>query len=259
MTQTPNYTLGRGKIYFANYLTGTSTPGPWRYIGNTPEFSMTIESDKLDHTNSDEGINEVDDSVPLSVTRSSSLVCDDIQGENVALFFYGSTSILTTASSTGNSEDFDGVETDRFYQIGLTLTNPVGVRGVTTVAVVSNPSGTTYVLGTDYKVDLARGMIEILTGGTLAAGDDITVTYDVVGTTQDVILSGSEPVAGALRFLEDNPRGKNRDAFLPYVKISPNGDMTMKGDEWRQIPFSLEILKPSTAEAIYINGQPVAV
>jgi hypothetical protein len=259
MTQTPNYTLGRGKVYFANYLAGTTSPDAFRYIGNTPEFSMTIESDKLDHTNSDEGINEVDDSVPLSVTRSSSLVCDDIQAENVAMFFYGSTSVLTTASLAGQSEAFASVVADMFYQIGLTSSNPVGIRGVNNVVVTSDPSGTTYVEGTDYRVDLDRGMVEIITGGTLAPGDDILVNYDILGTTQDLILSGSEPVAGALRFLENNPRGKNRDVFLPYVKVSPNGDMTMKGDEWRQLPFSLEILKPTGAEAIYINGKPFAV
>lgn len=255
----PNYTLGRGRVLFARFNTGTQVPGPFRYIGNTPEFNLTIESETLDHFSSDEGIREKDDSVPLQVTRTGTLICDDIQAENVALFFFGETDLLTTTAATGLTENFTGVLKGMFYQIGLTPTNPVGVRGVTNVVVKSNPSGTTFVAGTDYKVDLARGMIEILEGGSIAANANITVTYNVSATTQERILSGSEPVEGAMRYLENNPRGLNRDVFMPYVKITPNGDLTFKGDEWRQLPFAIEVLKPASAEAIYQNGQPVNV
>lgn len=251
----PNYTLGRGKVYFARFVTG-QTPGPFRYIGNTPEFNLTIESETLDHFSSDEGIREKDDSVPLEVTRTGTLVCDDIQAENVAMFFFGTADVLTTVAATGLSEDFVAVQGDMFYQIGLTPSNPVGVRGVTAVVITDTDTpATTYVLGTDYTLDAARGMIYIVKGGD-ADGKDITVDYNVSASTQDRILSGSAPVEGALRYLENNPRGLNRDVFLPYVKVTPNGDLAFKGDEWRQIPFSIEALKPAVGEAIYINGQP---
>lgn len=254
---TPNYTLGRGKVYFARFATG-QTPGPFRYMGNSPEFSLTIESETLDHYSSDEGIREKDDSVPLEVNRTGTLVCDDIQAENVALFFFGTTSVLTTSAATAETEDLDAVEPGMFYQIGLTEANKVGLRGLANVSVESNPSGTTYTAGTDYKIDTATGMLEIVEGGGISSGDDITVTYDVTATTQEQILSGSTPVEGALRFVADNPRGENRDIFLPYCKITPNGDFALKGDDWQQLSFSLEALKPSTGEAIYINGRPVA-
>lgn len=257
MAITPNYTLGRGKVYFARFTTG-QTPGPFRYIGNTPEFNLTIESQTLDHYSSDEGIREKDDSVPLEVTRTGTLTCDDIQAENVAIFFFGTADVLTTVAAAGLSEDFVAVMGDMHYQIGLTASNAVGVRGVENVAITDTATGlVTYVAGTDYILDAARGMFEIVAGGA-ADGVNITVDYDIIASTQDRILSGSEPVEGALRYLENNPRGKNRDLFLPYVKITPNGDLAFKGDEWRQIPFSLEALKPAVGEAIYINGQPVA-
>lgn len=251
----PNYTLGRGKVYFARFTAG-QVPGPFRYIGNTPEFNLTIESETLDHFSSDEGIREKDDSVPLEVTRTGTLVCDDIQAENVAMFFFGTADVLTTVAAAGLSEDFVAVQGDMFYQIGLTPSNPVGVRGVTAVVITDTDTpATTYVLGTDYTLDAARGMIYIVKGGG-ADGKDITVDYNVSASTQDRILSGSAPVEGALRYLENNPRGLNRDVFLPYVKVTPNGDLAFKGDEWRQIPFSIEALKPAVGEAIYINGQP---
>ena len=55
-----------------------------------------------------------------------------------------------------------------------------------------------------------------------------------------------------------NPQGKNYDWFMPYVKLSPNGDFALKGDEWQQIPFSVEILKKSGYEALYIDGRPAS-
>lgn len=253
----PNYTLGRGKVYFARFQDGTTTPGPFRYIGNTPEFNLTIESETLDHFSSDEGIREKDDSVPLEVTRTGSLVCDDIQADNVALFFFGSTDVLTTASLTGQSETFASVLQGMHYQIGLTASNPVGIRGVTSVTVTgTGATPPTYVLDTDYRLDAARGMLEIIEGGAIANNQGIVVNYGISASTQTRILSGSEPVEGAMRYLENNPRGANRDVFLPYTKITPNGDLSFKGDEWRQIPFSLEVLKSTGAEAIYINGLP---
>lgn len=253
---TPNYTLGRGKVYFARFTSG-QVPGPFRYIGNTPEFNLTIELETLDHFSSDEGIREKDNSVPLEVTRTGSLICDDINAENVALFFFGSTQTLTQVAATGQSENFNDVNPEDVFQLGLTLNNRVGTRGVSAITVTSNPAGTTYVLGTDYSVDADRGMIAIMRGGAIAAGSDITVNFNIDAASSVRVLSGSEPVEGALRFIEDNPKGDDRDIFLPYVKITPNGDLALKGDEWRQIPFSIEALKPSSGEAIYVDGQPV--
>jgi hypothetical protein len=253
---TPNYTLGRGKVYFARFTSG-QVPGPFRYIGNTPEFNLTIESETLDHFSADEGIREKDDSVPLEVTRTGSLVCDDINAENVALFFFGSTETLTQVAAPGQSENFDGANQEDVFQLGLTLNNRVGTRGVSGVTVTSNPAGSTYVEGTDYTVDADRGMLAIMRGGGIADGSDITVNFDIDAASSVRVLSGSEPVEGALRFIEDNPKGDDRDIFLPYVKITPNGDLALKGDEWRQIPFSIEALKPSSGEAIYVDGQPV--
>ena len=254
---TPNYTLGRGKVYFARFTAG-QTPGPFRYVGNSPEFSLAVETEMLDHFNADSGLRQKDASLALETTRTGTLVCDDIQVENVALFFLGSASVLTTASASALTEDLDAVEPGMFYQIGLTESNKVGLRGLANVSVESNPAATTYVAGTDYNINLDTGMLEIIEGGGIASGDDITVNYDVSATTQQQIISGDNPVEGALRFVADNPRGENRDIFLPYCKITPNGDFALKGDDWQQLSFSLEAMKPTVGEAVYVNGRPVA-
>ena len=111
-----NYTLGRGKVYFSRFKTGTQTPEGFRYIGNTPEFNLNIEQDTLDHYNSDEGIREKDDSVPLEVNRTGSLITDNIDPENVALFFFGSASALTQATVASDTEILTGIKAGHSYK-----------------------------------------------------------------------------------------------------------------------------------------------
>lgn len=257
----PNYTLGRGKIYFSRFNAGTTVPIGFRYMGNSPEFSLSIESENLDHFSSDAGIREKDDSVPIEVTRSGTLVVDDIQTENVALFFYGTTELLQRAALTNQNYSQDGVQRDMFYQIGLTPSNPVGVRKVTNVIVKDDttPTPITYTLGADYTLDADRGMIYVVPTGAITNGKNLRITYDAPAVKWPRVLSGSAPVEGAMRYIEANPRGQDHDVFLPYVKITPNGDFAFKGDDWRQIPFAIEVLKLPNLAAIYRDGIPELV
>ena len=68
------YTLGRGRVLFARFVSG-ELPGRFRYVGNTPELNFTIETEQLDHIDQGSGINTVDDSVPLSISRAGTMTC----------------------------------------------------------------------------------------------------------------------------------------------------------------------------------------
>lgn len=251
-----NQVLGKGKLFFAQFASGTTTPGGERYLGNTPAFSLSNSAETLDHFNSDEGIKQKDKSVPLSTTRSGQFETDHIDPRNVALFFFGSASTLTVAGSTALTGAFADVEKGLYYQIGIDTTNPSGVRKVSNV--VLKKGATTLVLDTDYKLDTDLARIEILTGSvTITNGDDLTITYDQVAHTRDQIISGSQPVEGAMRFIGFNPEGKNVDYYIPYIKLSPNGDYALKGDDWQKIPFNVEaLLKAGEAAALYADGRP---
>jgi hypothetical protein len=383
-----NYTLGRGKVYFSRFIAGTETPEGFRYLGNTPEFSLTIESNDLDHFNSDEGIRELDDSVPLEVTRTGSLTTDNISAANVALFFFGSTTALTQASVAMDTETLTGIKAGHSYLLGVTDANPSGYMGLdplgvevelnggtpavaasgtitiastgptngqiitiggvaytfrtalstsptvpneiktnatpatvaaaiadaingvvgadVSVGTVYNPlasasdtgavvtvtardtgiagnaivfanttpaSNTTFagtsgfltggtagdglVVGVDFTIDADMGMITFLEGSLIAIdGVDIDVSYAVVGSSRERVISGSSPVTGALLFVTKNPKGTDSRWLMNKVKMAPNGDYALKGDDWQQIPLSLSILKKDGDEAIYRDGVP---
>lgn len=267
-----NYTLGRGRIYFAR-RDANGRLGGERYLGNTPEFSTNFESETLDHYSSDRGIREKDASVILQINRTGSLVTDNISPENVALFFFGEEEALTVAEASVVDEPVGvpgiGVEKGMFYQLGVTAQNPSGARGIispgsgpTTFSLVvdDGDQGVNLVLGEDYQIDPLLGRIEILSGSTVVQdGDELLASYTVGASTRTRIISGSSPIEGALRFVSVNPTGRNIDYYMPSVKLSPNGDYALKSDEWQQIPFNVEILKPENQEAVYADERPTLV
>lgn len=258
--ETKNYTLGRGEIHFSRFKPGTEIPAGFRYIGNTPEFSLSIESEDLDHFSSDRGIREKDDSVPLEVTRTGSLTTDNMSAENIALFLYGTTTILAQAAVPAADEIFEGILTGHSYQLGISATNPIGYVGVDGATLtVTDGGATTYTVTDDYTVDEDLGTVTVVEGGAIADGDDITVNYAVKASSRNRTISGSTAIEGAMRYVAYNPKGKNQNFYLPKVKITPNGDFDLKSDEWQQLPLALEALKPTTGEAIYVDGEPAYV
>ena len=251
-----NYTLGRGELHFDRFVDeALFTSLGERYLGNTPEFSATIESENLDHYSSDAGVKEKDASVVLQTNRTASFTTDNVSAENLGLFFFGTSEAFTTAGGSVVAEPFTDVIKGLSYQLGKSISNPSGVRNVT--AVVVKKGATVLVLNTDYTVDALLGRITLLTtGSTLITGDDLLVDHTTSSQSRERIISGSTSIAGALKYIAKNPAGKNYDWHMPYVKLSPNGDFALKGDEWQRIPFNVEILKRFGYEAIYIDGRP---
>jgi len=114
------------------------------------------------------------------------------------------------------------------------------------------------VAGTDYNTDLDLGRIQILdTVGSVPT--PIAVDYTRPAKTWDRVKTGSNSqLYGAMRVVSDNASGGNRDFFMPYVSLLPSGEMPViaEGTEFATMQFTVEVLKPSNQEAIYIDGRP---
>lgn len=256
-----NYTIGRGEVFFAR-RSPLGVLGGERYLGNTPEFNTNFDVENLDHYSSDRGIREKDASAVLQVNRTGSLITDSIDPRNVALFYFGSTEALTVAQSSVASEQIVGVEKGMFYQLGMTAANPTGARGIihpgtAGTAFSLSSGGTPLVLGTDYTIAPALGRIELLETASVADGATLVASYTVQASTRTRIISGSNPIEGALRYIAHNPSGRDMDYYFPSVKLTPNGDYALKADEWQQIPFNVEILRATDREAVYVDGRPL--
>lgn len=257
-----NYVLGKGKIYFdrfaANAVVNATTRGEGeRYLGNTPELSTTSSAENLEHYSSEGGLKTKDDSVQLSLNRSGKLTCDNVSADNQALFVLGTKGDLVQAAATAEI-DLITASRGRWYQLGTDALNPSGVRKVSNVVIKSGVGFTTTVaaLG-NYEVDAELGRVYIeATATDIPDLTDLQITYDVAASTREQVISSSNTIYGALRFVADNPKGTNRDYYFPYVKLAPDGDYQLKGDSWQQMGFTFEILdKAPGIAAVYIDGR----
>lgn len=256
---TKNYVLGRGKLFFDPFVSNTKNKTGERYLGNTTEFALTLESDKLDHFGSDEGVKVKDDSVLLELNRSGSLTTDNISKENIALFLLADVNTVTQAATPVVNEALGVLKPGRYYQLGATSGNPSGVRGVSSVTVTIDPAGsaTSAVLNTDYTLDAALGRIYVVEGGAFDGVKNAEVDYTPTANTRtQVVTNASASIEGALRFISFNAKGEQVDVYMPYVTLTPSGDWSLKGDDWQNMSFDVEVGELAGYAAIYVDGRP---
>lgn len=268
----PNYVVGRGRIYFNRFKDGTNTPaGGEMYFGNTPEFTVTTDTETLDHYSSESGMRNMDASVLLEVTRGGSMTCDEINADNLALFFLGEVATSANTAATDVKEVFNPIQRGRYYQLGTSDDFPMGVGNVTNFQMVvadasisiSTGSGDITTLPNvtvvnpagNYEIDLATGRLYIEIDAPAFAGTmQAAVQYDVEAQNRTLVVGKSNMIYGSLRFISDNPVGPNKNYFFPKVSIAPDGDYALKGDDWQVMSFTFNALKMNNRrERVYID------
>lgn len=271
--ETQKYTLGRGEVFFNKFKPGTNIGEGERYLGNTPEYSLTNDVETLDHFNSDRGLREKDESVLLEISSSGSMTCDNISGDNVALFFLGNLLTKSSTSVTAQKEVFTAWKRGHTLQLGTTDTTPTGVRKVSNVKVgkaASNASlnmtgdigaipGVTIIdAAGNYEVDTELGRLYLEPTSAEINGDiKLVVQFDVASQSRQMVVSSNAVVQGSLRFVAHNAKGENKDYFFPKVTLSPDGDYNLKGDDWQSMGFTFEALKLPGRERVYIDIRAV--
>ena len=271
--ETQKYTLGRGEVFFNKFKPGTNIGEGERYLGNTPEYSLTNDVETLDHFNSDRGLREKDESVLLEISSAGSMTCDNISGDNVALFFLGNLLTKSSTSVLAQKEVFTAWKRGHTLQLGTTDTTPTGVRKVSNVKVGKAASGAAINLTGDigaipgvtiidaagnYEVDTELGRLYIEPTSSEINGDiKLVVQFDVAAQSRQMVVSSNDVVQGSLRFVAHNAKGENKDYFFPKVTLSPDGDYNLKGDDWQSMGFSFEALKLPGRERVYIDIRAV--
>jgi hypothetical protein len=264
-THPQNYTLGRGKVYLDRLDADGNSTG-FRYIGNTPGFSLNFSTETVEHRSSDEGINEIDDSATVSVDRNLTLATDNIDKGNLALAFLGEALDISQSAATIVDEEINAVEQGRYYQLGATALNPAGVRALTEHSegvniVLTDDDGTPVEFDEtdDYEIDMVSGLLYIVPGGAITDGTNLLAGYKTSAASRERVISGNEPIDCAIKYVSANPKGAQKDVLLPLVTLSPDGDFTLKsGNDWQTLNFRGVIRKKAGYEAAYIDGRAVA-
>jgi hypothetical protein len=238
----PNYVVGAGKLFFNQFLAGTKTlEGGSRYLGNSPELSLSQSEDKLDHYNSDGGIKVKDASVSLQNDQTGSFSLDDISPENLALWFRGAVQSNVIAGGAVVDEGHVA-KLGTYIQLGLTTGNQIGAKNVSLVSVKIGAA--VIAAAGNYEVDPVTGRVLILDDAADITDDDaLLISYTAAAGTEEIVIPAGTTIEGRMEFFADNRAGENRDYIWPYVQVSPDGDFALKGDDWQAMTFTLEILK----------------
>tara|TARA_R110002096_G_scaffold77443_2_gene182353 strand:- start:1651 stop:2505 length:855 start_codon:yes stop_codon:yes gene_type:complete len=248
-TQTADYNLGRGIIFISPLDTTTGLPVDYRDLGNAPSFSLSIDVEELVHQSSRGGLRTVDKRLVISQTVNFSFVLEELSAENLALFFSGATVASTNPAIAGiTAYNFTtSAVLGRWYSI---YNQTTGARALdidsTNVAVTEDPAGTPVVmtLNTDYTVDAEMGMIFIMPGGTIVAGDTLqlvlTADAGAAVTTQTRGLTSSG-VDYAMKFVGENPADNDQrfEVELHSVQVNADGDFSLISEsDLTQMPFT---------------------
>lgn len=263
-----NYTLGRGRLFFSRFTPAqvaagisASTQGEGeRFFGNVPEISITSAEESLDHFSSTGGIRTKDDSVTLQLDRTGAFTTDNISTANLALMFLSDGEGTVTQASATAVTYVVTVKRGLFYQLGESASLPTGYRVVSTVTCgkgVAPGYATAVAASGNFEVDEATGRVYILPNapGIDAAGTEVQFTFNVAAGVRQQVVSKTQSIYGALRWVSDNPKGTNQDMLLPYVKMSPDGDYELVGDDWQTMGFTFEALTKGSLASVYIDGR----
>lgn len=261
MARVKNYTLGAGKLYFDRFDDEGNPTGEY-YIGNTTSLTGSTDETREEHYSSDEKERAKDASVVTQSDQTVGFTTDDIQPENLALLWKGTSEMLAVVADEDVVDELV-VNRGRWYQLGTSALKPTGARKVTITSVTDDTTPTPVAVpggagGANYDVDLELGRIFIKEDAPdIADGDTIIVTFDETAHSREVIISKGETIRGALRYIADNTAGVNRDDFWPLVELSPDGDYEFKADSWSEMSFTGEVLKKEGYEKHYVDGRPV--
>lgn len=210
------YVLGRGKLYLQGDVkrsgTASSSPVPWRDIGNVTAFAIAQESETKDHRSFLSGIAVIDKQVPISQKMTISFTTDEAANMlNLAHFLSGDLENdgmgfgPTVFNPVALASDFlpgvvvmaehffvDTATTDHIYDLWYDITLNIAGFGETrcydfapaqTVLVEKQnanrtSAGTALTAGTHYELDRKMGRVRFFNvAGGITRNDTFRVSW----------------------------------------------------------------------------------
>lgn len=249
LPNTGDYSLGRGIVYEAAIDGTTELPtiAGWRDLGNATEFNVSLETEKLEHQSSRQGLKVVDKEVILSQKMTIAFTLDELNDENVANFLSGATASHTNVAIAGFTiiEMVSAVTLGRWYDI-VNSSNERAYDIDTANLQLDETSGAPVLLveGTDYTLDSKMGRVFLLTGATnIAAGEPLSVTLAAdagASPVEEIQGMTSGNIVRAIKFVGENPANsdKQREYQFHKVTLASEGDLSLIGDEYSVMAFT---------------------
>lgn len=231
------YFSGQGKVFEA-VRDANGNPGPFRDLGNVPALRITLETDVLEHKESRTGNRLTDLRLVRERTASVTMTLESFNTKNLQMLLYG-TSVAAGSSTVTNEVSPANLAVGDI----VALANP----HVSAVTVNTNPAGAAWVLGTDYTLDAAAGMITIL---SIAKGTRIEVDYTYAATDIVPMFKDTQKER-YIRFVGLNTANANKSVTVELYRtvFDPASDFDLINDELAQFELTGSVLYDSTRDA----------
>lgn len=223
-----DYISLRGEMFLAKLVGGQ--PSALRSVGNTPELSIKISSDKIEHKESKTGADAVDFIVNKNTQVEISGQLEEVNKENLALIISGETLDLQASKVTDKA-------------LGAVKANQVinlGVRNLTNV-VFKDDQGTA-IPTADYTIDAVYGTAQFNKDFTA-----VTCSADVGARTRTLIANnvGKDEYAMLFKGI-DTASGQKFVVDLWRLRFSPDTEFDLIHDDLGSYSFDAQALSDST-------------
>lgn len=232
------YTIGKGRLMFKP--DGESN---YRDLGNCPDFKIAVATERKEHFSSKSGISEKDAEVVVKQTASGSLTLDDLIDFNLKSFIM-SNAITDVVQGSGSV-------TDQALTAALDRWQDLAKKKISAVVVTNLAATITYVLGTDYVLDTESGLIMPLSTGVIAEAQSLLVDFAYAAiTVKRLDAATSTTQKGNVWFVGDPPVGRILDV-KGYASLSPDGEISLIGEDWTQFGFKLEFVSSTSYNGLF--------
>lgn len=238
------YNTGGGELSFVPIVNGVL--GTEIDFGQTENVSFNVTTSSITHDNTETCTTFEDENILSKVTGKLTIETIEISPDNLERAYLGAKTSNTIALGTSVADTVTFTALDTPYYIG--------VKFLSNVVVKDSGDTTTYVEGTDYTINLDKGMITALSGGGISAGATCNLTYDNA-SYNDITIEGfiQSKLEGKLIFKSCANNGLNYVYTFHKVSLLASGDFNLKSStEFAKLSFEGTML---ASEFVTATGQ----
>lgn len=234
-----------GNLMFDRYASGVATDA---YYGPLNATALSVNPGQAERkTRKSYGRDTYGqslDSVILPGSPSIKITLNDASPEVLAYALLGDVSVVTQASATVTDEVVTVTTLDRWYKLAK--------HAVSSVVVTNSGATVTYVLDTDYTLDLETGAIKPLSTGAIVAGG-LKVDYTAAATTANRVTGSQQTdITARIRLDGTNLATGKACRFIAYKAVlAPSGDLGFIADDFMSFDLEGELVTPSGYTAAY--------
>lgn len=235
--------LGKGSLLLDTLTSGGAHTG-FDFMGNATSLTLSAEVTKAQLFSSTQQAAPLIAEAVTRIAYTLTVTLNEYNLNNLKKFLLGEDNVKTQAVGVNQTANFSGeqVVPGRYLDIGA--------RQVTNVTVTRDGTDV-LVADTDYILYSEFGLVKLIDGGAVVAGDSISIEYDRPALTIDQvrIAKDSAPIVHLLYLADD--ANQDADGARDRLEIwrascAPEGELNLISDEYGSFQLTMSVLSDAS-------------